>query len=208
MFSEFIWASTWAIACLEGWNFGQQDVDLDKLQLKGKGIVHPLPRRRLYVRLIWTPKHHQFKIMLFMIQYFFRAFFFWATSMTITSHPLVALSTVPAGWWKWRPVWASQAWKIQIAVRIRWCHIYVYNRYIYIYIHYTPSCLLTDLQTCHVERSLCKSFLGYTEASSWCRILGHQQVVVPKKWHFYTDIRFTWTSWIILAKNLNSLIRH
>lgn len=86
--------------------------------------------------------------------------------------------------------------------------IYMYTIDIYIYIHYTPSCLLTDLQTCHVERSLCKSFLGYTEASSWCRILGHQQVVVPKKWHFYTDIRFTWTSWIILAKNLNSLIRH
>ncbi len=41
--------------------------------------------------------------------------------------------------------------------------------YIYIYM-YIPSYLLTDLQTCNVERSLGNSLLGYREAPRWCRI--------------------------------------
>ena len=77
------------------------------------------------LKIFWPLKHHQFEIMFFMIKCFFEMHFYIEPHPHL-SHPtwqserrphhlppkclvLPTLGTGPAGWWKWRPVWASQS---------------------------------------------------------------------------------------------------
>ena len=122
------------------------------------------------LKIIWPLKHHQFKIMFFMIKCFLKCLFI-LSHIHIYHIPLAKWKKTSSSSTKMPRAGSTGHWPcrmVEVAASLGISILKDLDRGQDLLLPY--SYLLTDLQTCNVERSLGNSLLGYREAPRWCRI--------------------------------------